>query len=134
MVVTVRRQDLTLAICCDAIRFKRFFIDPWKMTSVFPSKFPVLTNHYYCASPMVSHTDIIISVFSDLRIPWIERFTSIIKLNRFSKLTEYLTTLDWVMPSLYIVARKSPMEVTHRLLGVHPLNLMISSIFLSFYL
>lgn len=57
-------------------------------------------------------------------IPRVQRFNCIIKLMMcFSVDPKKRWTLDWVLSSLYMVTRRSSVEVTHRLLATHPCNL-----------
>lgn len=96
--VSLWRQDMPLAVCCDATGLKLLFshrivLGNWGMTGVSPSEYPVLidhhystsvTNSYYWTNLIVSYTDVIDSVLSDVfnfRIRWVQRFTFFVILN-----------------------------------------------------
>lgn len=72
------------SVSCNTKRFKLCFLGNWRMTSVSPSEFPALINHYYCTSLIISYTYTTATVLGDvfdITIPWVQRFTNNIKLN-----------------------------------------------------
>lgn len=89
---------MPLTVCCDATGLKLLFshrivLGNWGMTGVSQSEYPVLidhhystsvTNSYYWTNLIVSYTDVIDSVLSDVfnfRIRWVQRFTFFVILN-----------------------------------------------------
>lgn len=107
----------------------------WEMTGVSPSELPALMNSNYCTGSTVSYTDVMVPILCSLHYFLCQRLNLTIKLNRlFLRRPLETDTLDWVLSSLYIVTRRSLVDVTHSWLGVHPYNLINSVVCLLFIL
>lgn len=124
---------MTLIVCCDTTGFKWFFHERWPvyLHLSFPPWWTATT-----APAVQSATQMSWFLFSvHYTISWVQRLNLTIKLNRlFLRRPLETDTLDWVLSSLYIVTRRSLVDVTHSWLGVHPCNLINSVVCLLFIL
>ena len=64
MAYTVSYQDVTLAVCGDAVWSKWFPCSNGWRTGVSKTECAGRADHHYCIGPTVSHTDIQVPVFT----------------------------------------------------------------------